>query len=95
MKRLSLLFIGFFLLVPVLGFAQAPPAEYKNGINWRAYQGQTINVLFSAHPWQEAITPFIPEFEALTGIKVNAGQDAPRRDAGEDPRRVRFRHARL
>ena len=76
MKKVSFLLLPFFLalciLVPIQGFAQAPPAEYKNGINWRAYQGQTINVLFSAHPWQEAIMPFIPEFEALTGIKVNA-----------------------
>jgi len=75
MKRISLLFILFclalFIGAPGQGIAQAPPAEYKSGINWRAYQGQTINVLFSAHPWQETITPFIPEFEALTGIKVN------------------------
>ncbi|MCX5913288.1 MAG: sugar ABC transporter substrate-binding protein [Deltaproteobacteria bacterium] len=78
MKRLSFLFLPFFLalciLAPMQGLAQAPPAEYKSGINWRAYQGQTINVLFSAHPWQEAIMPFIPEFEALTGIKVNASK---------------------
>ncbi|RPJ42069.1 MAG: hypothetical protein EHM27_03940, partial [Deltaproteobacteria bacterium] len=78
MKRLSFLLLPLFLalciLAPMQGLAQAPPAEYKSGINWRAYQGQTINVLFSAHPWQEAIMPFIPEFEALTGIKVNASK---------------------
>jgi multiple sugar transport system substrate-binding protein len=74
MKRLSLFFILIcfvFFVAPVSGAAQSPAAEYQSGINWRAYQGQTINVLFSAHPWQETITPFIPEFEALTGIKVN------------------------
>jgi multiple sugar transport system substrate-binding protein len=66
----SVVLLSLLVLVPVLGQAQSPPAEFKCGINWRAYQGQTINVLFSNHPWQEAITPFIPEFEALTGIKV-------------------------
>src|SRR5512136_1565939 len=74
MKRLSLFFILIcfaLVVIPAPGVAQSPAAEYQSGINWRAYQGQTINVLFSAHPWQETITPFIPEFEALTGIKVN------------------------
>jgi multiple sugar transport system substrate-binding protein len=73
MKRIALfLLLALFASAPVLVSAQSPPAEYKSGINWRAYQGQTLNVLLSAHPWQETITPFIPEFEALTGIKVNA-----------------------
>jgi ABC-type glycerol-3-phosphate transport system substrate-binding protein len=73
MKRISSLFLLFFccalIFAPALG--QAQPADYKSKINWQAYKGQTINVLFSTHPWQETITPFIPEFEALTGIKVN------------------------
>ena len=51
--------------------AAAVPAEYQCGIDWRAYAGQELNVLFSRHPWQESIVPMIPEFEALTGIKVN------------------------
>ena len=71
MKRLSFLLLPFFLalciLAPIQGLAQAPPAEYKSGINWRAYQGQTINVLFSAHPWQEAIMPFIPATQQRKG----------------------------
>src|SRR5512136_1178373 len=73
MKRLSFLFLLFsfvaFILAPAQG--QSQPADYQSKINWQAYKGQTINVLFSTHPWQETITPFIPEFEALTGIKVN------------------------
>ena len=40
-------------------------------IDWKQFSGQSINVLLSRHPWQEAITPFIPEFERLTGMKVN------------------------
>jgi ABC-type glycerol-3-phosphate transport system substrate-binding protein len=47
------------------------PAEYKNSIDWSQFKGQTLNVLFSAHPWEEAMTPLVPEFEKLTGIKVN------------------------
>jgi len=38
--------------------------------NWKQDQGQTVRVLLDSHPWQEAIEKRIPEFEALTGIKV-------------------------
>lgn len=36
------------------------------------YKGATIRVVFSNHPWTDAIRPLIPQFEAATGIKVNA-----------------------
>ena len=36
------------------------------------YAGTTIRVLFSNHPWTDAIRPLLPEFEELTGIKVQA-----------------------
>ena len=47
------------------------PEEYQCNIDWRQFEGQEINLLLSAHPWQEAIMPLIPEFEELTGMKVN------------------------
>lgn len=47
------------------------PEEYQCGINWRQFEGQEIDLLIFTHPWQEAIMPYIPEFESLTGIKVN------------------------
>ncbi|MBZ0259879.1 MAG: sugar ABC transporter substrate-binding protein, partial [Hyphomicrobiales bacterium] len=41
-----------------------------DGFNWKQAEGQTVRVLLDSHPWQEAIEKRIPEFEALTGIKV-------------------------
>jgi len=43
----------------------------NGNIDWKQFSGKTISVLFSTHPWQEAVEPFIPDFEKLTGIKVN------------------------
>ncbi|MBZ0261813.1 MAG: sugar ABC transporter substrate-binding protein, partial [Hyphomicrobiales bacterium] len=43
-----------------------------DGFNWKQAEGQTVRVLLDSHPWQEAIEKRIPEFEALTGIKVEA-----------------------
>lgn len=40
-------------------------------IDWRQFEGQTVDVLLSRHPWQEAIEPMIPQFEELTGLTVN------------------------
>ena len=37
----------------------------------RAYEGTTINVMLENHPASTAIKELIPEFEELTGIKVN------------------------
>ncbi len=39
-------------------------------INWRQQDGRTIRVLLSGHPIQSAIMGLLPEFTALTGIKV-------------------------
>jgi len=38
--------------------------------DWRAYEGETIRFVAGLQPWQEAVVPLIPEFEELTGIKV-------------------------
>ena len=40
-------------------------------INWRAYEGQKLEVGLNKHPYTESLLPLIPEFEALTGIKVD------------------------
>jgi ABC-type glycerol-3-phosphate transport system substrate-binding protein len=45
-------------------------AYAQSGFDWKQQSGKTINVGMSRHPWQEAIEPMIPEFEALTGITV-------------------------
>ncbi|WP_411036529.1 ABC transporter substrate-binding protein [Shinella sp. BYT-45] len=40
-------------------------------IDWQQFKGQDVNILLVRHPWQEAIEPLVPQFEELTGIKVN------------------------
>ncbi len=56
--------------VSVLGNSSQVPGPEKANINWRQFEGHTIKLILNRHPWQEVIEPMIPEFEALTGIKV-------------------------
>ncbi len=37
----------------------------------RKHDGETLNLLFAAHETSEALKTFAPEFEKMTGIKVN------------------------
>ncbi len=39
-------------------------------INWRQFEGQRLTIGLNKHPYTESLLPLIPEFEALTGIKV-------------------------
>jgi len=39
-------------------------------INWRQFEGQKLTIGLNKHPYTESLLPLIPEFEALTGIKV-------------------------
>jgi multiple sugar transport system substrate-binding protein len=48
----------------------AAVATKKPGFDVQKYKGEKIRVLLNQHPWQQAIEPMIPEFEKLTGIKV-------------------------
>jgi len=50
---------------------EAALAYYRQAkINWRAYEGQKLTIGLNKHPYTESLLPLIPEFEALTGIKV-------------------------
>ncbi|MCB2128246.1 MAG: sugar ABC transporter substrate-binding protein [Rhodobacteraceae bacterium] len=40
-------------------------------IDWQQSKGQEITLLLNAHPWTTAVEARLPEFEKLTGIKVN------------------------
>jgi len=72
MKRLNFMFAFVFLLVGGLfGSSYAQPGFEEANIDWRQFEGETLNVFFARHPWQEAIEPLIPEFEELTGMTVN------------------------
>lgn len=60
------------LIVPV-SWAQddASLAYYRQAkINWRQAAGQSLTVGLNKHPFTESLLPLIPEFERLTGIKV-------------------------
>lgn len=49
--------------------AAEPEAESPAGE--QPYAGTTIRLVGVTHPWTEALTPLLPDFEAQTGIKVN------------------------
>ena len=50
------------------GKGGSPSAE--GPFNWRRYEGQTISVMLNEHPWTNGLKKHLPEFEQLTGIKV-------------------------
>jgi multiple sugar transport system substrate-binding protein len=56
--------------------AQAAPAKTDAPkpadatFDWKQFKGETINMLFIKHPWASAVEAALPEFEELTGMKV-------------------------
>ena len=58
----------FLLAVAVLATALVGVASAE--INWRAYEGTTLNVMFNEHTYAQAIIAKLADFEKLTGIKV-------------------------
>jgi hypothetical protein len=69
--------------VGVVGIRRAAPVV-TSSFDWKKYAGQTIRVLMAKQPATDFIEPFIPEFEQLTGIKVN------REKLGEDQQRQKL-----
>jgi multiple sugar transport system substrate-binding protein len=55
---------------PATAATAAPVVTKKPGFDLQKYKGEKIRVVLNQHPWQQAIEPMIPEFEKLTGIKV-------------------------
>ncbi|MUV48274.1 ABC transporter substrate-binding protein (plasmid) [Haloarcula sp. KBTZ06] len=48
-----------------------PLSEYEDAdIDWRQFEGSSINIGAVQHPWVSAIKPAVPVFEELTGIDV-------------------------
>jgi multiple sugar transport system substrate-binding protein len=39
-------------------------------LDWKRYDGETINFLSSNHPWPNALAEYLPEFTKLTGITL-------------------------
>lgn len=48
---------------------EAAPAA-SEGVNWKAYEGTTLNLLLISHPFVDSLKPLLPEFEAKTGMKI-------------------------
>jgi len=49
--------------------AETKPA--KEGFDWTAYSGATMRIIHPSYPYIRVVEPLIPEFEALTGIKID------------------------
>jgi len=47
------------------------PAKEEPAKVEKPFDGETISFVTANHPWGDAIKPFLPEFEAATGITVN------------------------
>ena len=47
----------------------AGPAHAQT-FNWRAQDGQTINLMFNNHPWSQAMRDMVADFTAKSGIKT-------------------------
>jgi multiple sugar transport system substrate-binding protein len=70
---------GLVALLGVTGAAAAAESPESAKIDWKQFQGTTLDLFFVKHPWTDAITPLLPEFEQLTGIKLkvtSAAEDA-------------------
>ncbi len=59
-----------WIALGTLLFAFAVPSMAQNAFDWHKHAGETVNVALAKQPWSDFITPLIPEFEKLTGIKV-------------------------
>ncbi len=82
MKKFVVLTVVMLVCLLSAGFMYAeaastfPPAKAISGpekanIDWKQFEGETIAVMLANIAWQESIMEYIPEFEELTGMKVN------------------------
>lgn len=54
--------------------ARSPTGEaaldFGQAFDWQRFAGDEIGLLLDDHPWTSGIRPYLPEFEALTGITL-------------------------
>lgn len=80
MKRTLSMILALVLILSICAISTTAMADYDlsafsgANIDWKKYEGTTIKVMLSEHWVSNAIIERIPEFEALTGIKVNYEQ---------------------
>jgi multiple sugar transport system substrate-binding protein len=72
--------LGFLLVIGivVLGLCVCAGAQgldvsafEKSSVNWKQFEGTTLNLLLCKHPMQATFEKLVGDFEKLTGIKVN------------------------
>ncbi|HSR11287.1 MAG TPA: extracellular solute-binding protein, partial [Thermodesulfobacteriota bacterium] len=69
----ALLVLGAWFCWAAGAIAAEPDLSYyrQAKINWRQFEGQKLTIGLNKHPYTESLLPLIPEFEALTGVKVD------------------------
>lgn len=68
MKRRS--FNGSALAAAALAATGGRALAQGQAFNWRAHDGQTVNLMFNNHPWSQAMRELAGDFTALTGIRA-------------------------
>jgi len=63
-------YVVFLSVATIVTILSAMVTTYATEVNWRKFAGETIYGIAPKHPSMDAIIPHIPEFEKLTGMKV-------------------------
>lgn len=53
-----------------LALTFAGTTALAQGFDWKKHDGQTINLLLNNHPWSQAMTDMVQDFQAKTGIRA-------------------------
>ena len=60
------------LTIALLTAALMSTTANAEDFDWRKFEGTEITWAYDIHPYADAVVAYLPEFEELTGIKVNA-----------------------
>jgi multiple sugar transport system substrate-binding protein len=58
------------IIVLITSIATSMLAHAQDDFDWRAHEGEPINLLLSQHPYQAALVQELDEFVELTGIEI-------------------------
>ncbi|MBX9699959.1 MAG: extracellular solute-binding protein [Acetobacteraceae bacterium] len=70
-RTLGGLLLSTLAAPPLLAQEDQALAYYRAAkVNWRQAEGQTLTIGLNKHPFTESLLPLIPQFRALTGIRI-------------------------
>ncbi|NPV53946.1 MAG: sugar ABC transporter substrate-binding protein [Firmicutes bacterium] len=69
-SKIAFLVVLMLLTVSVVSYGASMPSADQAKINWKQASGQSIRIMACARPAITYLKSLLPEFEALTGIKV-------------------------